>query len=96
MNSTQANVEINIGDQVGDNMKKRNRIGCIVVADGQPMVALKDHRWKYETLWFGTRATIFKTNKDARNAIRRTLTFRDNHLYLWPWMNKAIIVPIER
>lgn len=73
----------------------RQRRGFVVVADGKIMHASIDQRWGKETLWFGSRGTIFNTRDEARSAIARTKTFRIRHGYEWPWMDNARIVSVE-
>ncbi len=69
-------------------------VGFIVIAEDDVMCAAKAHDSKYETLWFGTHATLFETRRQAYQAIARTQTYRKNLAYDWPWMDKARVVRV--
>ena len=47
------------------------------------------------TLWFGSRVTLFANRASARNAIRRTLRFRKKYGYAWPWLDHCHIQKVE-
>lgn len=41
------------------------------------------------TLWLGGGATVFKTLKRAKAALKRTKTYAADHGYTWEWVYKS-------
>jgi hypothetical protein len=46
-------------------------------------------------LWLNGAITIFRTRREARQALKNTKTYRDAHGYSWEWVDKSTIYQVE-
>jgi hypothetical protein len=79
-------------------MKKSKVIGYIVLCQYDTSGAYQlgtPGTDEEKSLWFGSYVTIFPTRDEAKKALKRTLKYRKENGYNWPWIDSSYVKEVR-